>query len=96
MFKKYKEENKKRSSKDRLIKFLESKIKTTMIGAISDIEKEMGDYINTKDGAEVFASIRESILDRGNYQIRDLKDEIDLYNIEFNGYLLKNVIKKED
>lgn len=92
MFKKYREDNKKKNSKDRLLKFLESKIKTTMIGAISDIEKNMGDLVDT----EKFALVRESILDRGNYQIRALKDEIDLYNIEFNGYLLKNIIKKED
>lgn len=96
MFKKYKEENRKKNSKDRFLRFIESKIKTTMIGAISDIEKTMGDFINTKEGSELFSKIRESILDRGNYQIRDLKDESDLYNIEFNGYLLKNIVRKED
>lgn len=96
MFKKYKEENKKKNSKDKLVKFLESKIKTTMIGAISDIEKEMVDFIETEEGSNIFSIVRESILDRGNYQIRALKDEIDLYSIEFNGYLLKNIIKKED
>lgn len=96
MFKRYKEENRKKNSKDRFLRFIESKIKTTMIGAISDIEKTMGDFINTKEGSELFSKIRESILDRGNYQIRDLKDEADLYNIEFNGYLLKNIVRKED
>lgn len=96
MFKRYKEENRKKNSKDRFLRFIESKIKTTMIGAISDIEKTMGDFINTKEGSELFSKIRESILDRGNYQIRDLKDESDLYNIEFNGYLLKNIVRKED
>ena len=89
------EVRKRNTSKARLSSLIESKIKTTMIGAISDIEKMMGDFIKTEDGERIFTELRESILDRGNYQIRSMKDELESYEIVFNGYVLKSILKED-
>jgi hypothetical protein len=51
-----------------------SKIKTTMIGAIADIEELDMDE-------DTFNAIRNSILDRGNNQIRLIKKELYDYKI---------------
>lgn len=96
MYNNIRKNNEKRESKRDLVKFLEAKIKTTMIGAISDIEKHFGPIINTDEGFKAFEVVRQEILDRGNQQIRKMKDEIDLYDINLNSNILKNVLKKED
>jgi hypothetical protein len=70
---------------NKLLALIESKIKTTMIGAISDVEKALPEII----GSETFNRIRQEILDRGNDQIRIIKSELANYNIEFLGYTFK-------
>lgn len=79
---KEREKRNKELSKERLLKFCEGKIKTTMIGAISAIEKELGDDIDG-DLKDSFRRIRETILDQGNNQIRSLQTELDNYDIEY-------------
>lgn len=73
-------------SKDKFEKFCESKIKTTMIGAIAEIEKEFNEELQDKEFNDRFNRIREAILDRGNGQIRSLKSEILNYIIEYLGH----------
>lgn len=51
-----------------------SKIKTTMIGAIADVE-------NLDIDEDTFNSIRNSILDRGNNQIRSIQKELGNYKV---------------
>lgn len=51
-----------------------SRIKTTMIGAIADIED-----LDIDD--ETFNEIRSKILDRGNSQIRSIQRELDNYRV---------------
>lgn len=70
---------------NKLVSLIESKIKTTMIGAISDVEKALPEIV----GSETFSKIRQEILDRGNDQIRIIKSELANYNIEFLGYTFK-------
>lgn len=82
---KRKEEQKRLKDLNKITNLIESKIKTTMIGAISDIEKNLPELV----GTEAFAIIRQDILDRGNDQIRIIKSELAHYNIEFLGYTFK-------
>lgn len=96
MYKQQRDENKKHQSKTKLTNACISKIKTTMVGAISDIEKHMGDIIKTDEGAQIFDLVRSSILDRGNNQIRALEQEIASYEVTFNQYTLKSVFLKKD
>lgn len=77
------EKRNKELSKERLTKFCESKIKTTMIGAINAIEKELGDDLDDPKLKEHFRRIRESILDQGNNQIRSLQGEMGNYEVEY-------------
>lgn len=95
MYKKNRDEYKKSQAKTKLINACISKVKTTMIGAISDIEKNLGNFINTDKGYELFNVIRSSILDRGNDQIRSLEQELQAYDISYNSYLLKPIFKKD-
>ena len=52
------------------------RIRTTMIGSIAVIEKYFADEIDKDDKIrEKFNSARKEILDLGNKQIRNLKEE---------------------
>lgn len=64
---------KQHKSKEKLRQSCISKMKTIMIGALSDIE--------TKDPDE----LRKSILDRGNSLIRSFEEELEKYDIMFRG-----------
>lgn len=97
-FKKLREEFAFRKSKDRLTGHIKKRISTTMIGALSDMEKYLGDYL--ENNPEIHEKIRSSILDRGNYQIRLLDLELSDYTIKYNKHDLCNIFlpvkKKED
>jgi hypothetical protein len=64
------------ASTEKLRKSCISKMRTIMIGAISDIETDAS-----------FDELRKSILDRGNDLIRAFEEELKQYNIEFKGNL---------
>lgn len=76
-------------SRDKLEKFCESKIKTTMIGAISQLEKEFSRELADPEFAARFNRIREGILDQGNNQIRSLKAELVKYEVELLRYYIE-------
>lgn len=85
----------KEKSRERLEKIATAKIRTTMIGAIASIEEHFGhlwgdgEYELTEEDEELkesFEELRSEILDKGNTQIRNLKAELVLYDIEFLGY----------
>jgi hypothetical protein len=80
------------SSRDRLKKIADQKIRTTMIGALSAIEKEFGflweDGDNASTMKEIFDRTRSQILDLGNNQIRTFDTEIEQYEVKWNRYHL--------
>ena len=93
-----KEERYKESSKDRLQKIASKKIQTTMIGALSSIEKHFGFlWSHENDGEltpeqehmrDLYDEIRSEILDNGNHQIRSLETELSQYDITWLRYQL--------
>lgn len=97
-YKKLRESKYKADSKDRLSKILKKKIQTTMIGALSTIEENLG-YLwgnNVANPSEdqkqmkvVYEKIRSEILDRGNNQARNIDAELSQYEVEWLRYSIK-------
>jgi hypothetical protein len=89
--KKYKAE-----SKDRLSKILKKKIQTTMIGALSSIEENLGflwnednPKISKAEMTQIYNKIRSEILDKGNNQARNVDAELAQYEVEWLRYSIK-------
>jgi hypothetical protein len=82
-YRKVREERLKQVSRDRLLKIAKKKIQTTMIGALSAIEKRLDFLLQDNDPRlnDVFEELRSEILDRGNTQIRNLENEFTHYDI---------------
>lgn len=95
------EQQYKEGSRDRLKVIATKKIKTTMIGALSSIEKKFGFLWGLDDEGkdtgkplspeeqhlkEVYDELRSEILDTGNNQIRNLSTEIEQYDVSWNRY----------
>lgn len=85
----------KEESKRRLKTNAEKKMKTTFIGAIDSIEKKFGHLWgrgktqlspSERNWAELWEELRKEILDKGNNQLRNLKNEIDEYEVEWQKY----------
>ena len=95
-FKSDKEEKYKEVSKQRLLKIGQKKIQTTMIGALSSVEKHFGFLWGHEQEEELtaeqqhvkdlFEEVRAEILDRGNNQIRNLEAELAHYDISWLRY----------
>ena len=102
-FKTSKEERYKEVSKDRLLQISQKKVQTTMIGALSTIEKNFGflwGYENSEELTpeqehmkELFDEVRAEILDRGNNQIRNLEAEFANYEINWLRYRMIMPVK---
>lgn len=97
-FKAEKEEQYKESSKDRLVKIAKKKIQTTMIGALSTVEKSFG-FLWGHESDEalspeqehmkaLYEEVRSEILDRGNNQARNLEAELNQYEVKWLRYQL--------
>ena len=92
-------------SKDRLSKILKKKVQTTMIGALSTMEKYFGFLWNSDTGKltedqkkmlELYQEMRSEILDKGNHQARNIDAELSQYNVEWLRYnITMPVINKE-
>lgn len=95
-------------SKSRLKKIATQKIRTTMIGALSTIEKKFGflwgldENGRDKNGEltseeqelrEIFDGIRSEILDLGNNQIRNLDTELGQYDVKWNRFHMSLPVK---
>ena len=84
------------SSKERLAKIVETKLKTSFIGALSHFEEYFGFLWGHESGEditeeqefmkEVWEKARTAVLNNGNNQIRACKTEIEQYNISWNRY----------
>ena len=90
-------------SKDRLLKISKKKIQTTMIGALSTIEKHFGFLWGHESGQELtpeqehvkqlIDEVRSEILDRGNNQARNLEAEFNNYEINWLRYQITLPVK---
>ena len=90
-YKEEKEQKYKVNSKDRLFKIASKKIKTTMIGALSTLEENLGFLWGHESDEDIspeqqhmktiFEQVRSDILDKGNTQIRNLEAEFNSYDI---------------
>ncbi len=63
----------------RLKDFAIKKIKTTMIGAIAELEKNLD--LENEEVKKSFEVIRQNILNLGNAQIRSLEKEFSKYDV---------------
>jgi len=87
------------NSKKRLGKIIETKLKTSFIGALSHFEENFGFLWGHGEGEEptdeqvfmkeVWERTRTAVLNNGNNQIRACKSEIEQYNIHWNRYQMK-------
>lgn len=80
-FEKVRQERKKILAKEKLFSMCKQKISTTMIGAISSLEKSLVDSLHDKSVKVLFEKVRSEILDNGNKQIRNLQVEFENYDI---------------
>jgi hypothetical protein len=112
--KKMQEESQQRyldESKRRLSKIVETKLKTSFIGALSNFEQEFGFlWGHEQEGdlteeqefmKEIWERTRTSVLNNGNNQIRAVKSEIANHSVEWQRYQtellpVKRMESKED
>ena len=102
-FKSEKNSKYKEVSKDRLLKIGKKKIQTTMIGALSTIEKHLGFLWGYESSEpltpeqehlkELYEEVRSEILDRGNNQARNLEAEFANYEINWLRYQITLPVK---
>lgn len=105
-YKKDKESKHKEESKTRLSKIAQKKIQTTMIGALSSIEKNFGFLWSHEDSdtltpeeehmKELFEQTRSEILDKGNSQMRNLDTELSYYDVVWLRYNLTMPVKPRE
>ena len=90
-------ENFQKNSNFRLKKIIEKKIMTTLIGSIALVEEYFGhlwgigkadDELTDEqyDLSEIWADLRQALLDHGNHQKRAAGSEIDQYEMTWNRY----------
>lgn len=92
-YSKYKED-----SRERLSSNVKKKVQTTMIGAISSIEEHFGflwdsDTQEAEQMRQLFFRLRSEILDKGNYQIRNIDAELAQYDVEWLRFRLEMPVK---
>jgi|TARA_Y100000361_G_C10873108_1_gene195228 hypothetical protein len=102
-FKSDKDKKYKDVSKDRLLKISKKKVQTTMIGALSTIERVFGflwghgsqEELTPEQEhmKELFDEVRSEILDRGNNQSRNLEAEFANYEINWLRYQMTLPVK---
>ena len=102
-FKSDKDKKYKDVSKDRLLKISKKKVQTTMIGALSTIERVFG-FLWGHESSEpltpeqehvkaLYEEVRSEILDRGNNQARNLEAEFANYDINWLKYQITLPVK---
>ena len=100
-YKQIREDKYKQDSRDRLSKILKKKVETTMIGALSSMEENLGHLWN--HGAQMseeqqkiydlYQKIRSEILDRGNTQARNIDVELSQYDVKWLRYSMNIPVK---
>ena len=103
-YKSIRENKYKSDSKDRLSKILKKKIQTTMIGALSSIEENLG-FLWDSNGEmseqqkmmyDLYQKLRSEILDKGNTQARNVDAELNQYDIKWLRYSINIPIKENN
>jgi transcription termination factor Rho len=100
-YKSLREEKYKHDSRDRLGKILKKKVETTMIGALSSIEENLGFLWNSNSNLteeqekiyNLYQKIRSEILDKGNTQARNIDVELSQYDIKWLRYSVTIPVK---
>ncbi len=95
-YKNIRDQKHKAESRDRLSNVLKKKVQTTMIGALSTIEENLG-FLWENDSCtvtkaqmqEIYNKIRSEILDRGNNQARNIDAELSQYDVSWLKYSIK-------
>lgn len=92
-------ENYNNRSSERLCNIGSKKIRTTMIGCISEVEKAFGELWggqnksyedmtdNEKDWFDLWQILRKNMLNLGNNQIRAFLNEVSQYTITWNRHM---------
>lgn len=104
--KKLNQERYENQSKKRLIKVIEKKAKTSMIGTLARCEEQLGflwghgldESELTSDQLkylEIWENLRTEILNHCNSQLRATLEEIMQYTIKWNQYRIDFIIKKD-
>lgn len=95
-------------SSQRLLSIGNKKIRTTMIGCISEIEKTLGKLWGAgsipyeemtdeeKDWYELWQIARKNMLNLGNNQIRAFQNELNQYTITWNRHMSVLPIKNKE
>lgn len=98
------EERAQLGAKKQLMRHMQTKIKTTMIGALASFEENFG-YLwghglpsdqlteSQRDLRELWEDVRTEILDKGNTQSRGAMDEISQYTLSWNKFHMDLVVK---
>jgi hypothetical protein len=82
--------------KSRLNKTIDSKIVTTMIGALAAVEEGFASVWD-QDHADLFQEVRKKILDLGNQQKRKIAEDLDNYDVKWNKFsITMPVISRRD
>lgn len=99
----------KSASRERLLRIIETKIRTTMIGALAAVEESIGrelwghgrprcdctpEQLRWRDVWENV--VRPAILNNGNNQLRAMQAEVALYEIIWTGYQNVLPVRKDD
>jgi|LakMenE01Jun11ns_1017448.scaffolds.fasta_scaffold8730045_2 hypothetical protein len=66
-----------KDSEIQLYELMKKRITTTMIGALASIEK----MLDLED--EEYEDLRQDILDKGNAQIRELRKDLECYEVKY-------------
>lgn len=93
-------------SKSQLTRHLETKFRTTMIGALASFEECFGElWGHGKESSaltdeqkvwkERWELARTEVLNKGNNQLRAAKEEVSQYTIRFNKFETKFIIQKD-
>lgn len=93
-FKKFREEQGSIRAKEKLLDQAKKKVTTTMIGALSDIESVLKEYLDMHP--EIHDQLRSSILDRGNNQIRNLEIDFGGYDVTLKKFTFILPVKQKD
>lgn len=99
-------ERKRETDKNRLLTIIINKMQTINIGDIAAVEKHLGFLWGHREYRELspeeqilkekWEACRKEMLDKGNKQIRNIKEEAELYTIEWNRYRLQLPVYKEN
>jgi len=103
-YKKSRDDKYAQGSKDRLSKILKKKIQTTMIGALSTIEENLGFLWESDDQPpeqkqimkDIYDKVRSQILDKGNHQARNIDAELAQYDVKWLKYQVTMPVKHKE